>query len=49
MAVLGLRCCTWLSLVVVCGLLIASVVTELRLQGALASVAEVHWLRSCGS
>ena len=48
LAVLGLRCCAWVSLVAVCGLLtaVASPGAEHGLQGPQASVVVVHGL-SC--
>ena len=50
MAVLGLHCCTGLSLVAVCGLLtaVASLVAEHGLLGTQAPVVATHGFSRCG-
>ena len=51
MAVLGLHCCTGLSLVAVCGLLtaVASLVAEPGLLGTQAPVVATYGFSRCGS
>ena len=51
LAALGLHCCTCLSLVVVCRLLMleASFIVESGLSGLWASVVAAHGLSSCGT